>query len=536
MRDAKPRVFRRWRRRFSLAGMSGESLSNLPELSVSDLSGAIKKTLEGAFDRVRVRGELGRVVTARSGHVYLDLKDERAVLASVAWKGQAARFPFAPEEGMEVIAEGRISSFAGQSKYQLIIDHLEPAGAGALMALLEERKKKLAAEGLFAAERKQALPFLPERIGVITSPTGAVIRDILHRLADRFPRHVILWPVLVQGDKAASQIASAIAGFNALPERHPARPDLLIVARGGGSIEDLWAFNEEVVARSAAASAIPLISAIGHETDTTLIDYAADHRAPTPTGAAERAVPVRSELMTAIGSLGARLGAAAARRAESARTELRSAARALPSPDGLLGPQRQKLDGAAIALAPALRTRLAAASEHFHRFAGRLRPRALQTLIRDRLSALETYGKRARASLKRETGDQAAALARLNRRLSAQPPDTRESGERLRLVSDRLGRAHAVLERRRRERFAAASRLLESVSYKGSLARGYAVIHVEGGGLARNSGDLSPGAPVEIELADGRTPARIEGGGARPRAKRKPASKGTAKPDQGDLF
>ncbi|MBY0421515.1 MAG: exodeoxyribonuclease VII large subunit, partial [Parvularculaceae bacterium] len=254
-------------------------LSNLREYTVSELSGAVKRAVEDGFPFVRVRGEVSKVTRAGSGHVYLDLKDDKAVLASVVWKGTAQRFRIQPEMGMEVVATGKLTTFPGQSKYQLVIDSLEPAGAGALMALLEERKKKLAAEGLFAAERKRAIPFLPEVIGVVTSPSGAVIRDILHRLRERFPRRVLVWPTLVQGKGAELSIAAAIDGFNRLePGGAVPRPDVLIVARGGGSIEDLWCFNEEVVVRAAAASRIPLISAVGHETDTTLIDFAADKR------------------------------------------------------------------------------------------------------------------------------------------------------------------------------------------------------------------------------------------------------------------
>ncbi len=279
--------------------MTDANVSNTPEYTVSELSNALKRTVEQAYDHVRVRGELGRVTVAKSGHVYLDMKDDKAVIDAVMWKGVAAHLNFRPEEGLEVIAEGRLSTFPGRSKYQMIIERMEPAGEGALMALLEARKKALAAEGLFSPDRKRALPFLPRVIGVVTSPTGAVIRDILHRLEDRFPTHVLLWPVLVQGDKAADQIAHAIEGFNAIEPGGPVPvPDVLIVARGGGSIEDLWCFNEERVVRAAAASRIPLISAVGHETDTTLIDYASDRRAPTPTGAPEIAVPVRRELLT----------------------------------------------------------------------------------------------------------------------------------------------------------------------------------------------------------------------------------------------
>ena len=264
-----------------------EVVSNVAEFTVSEISNALKRTLEDTFGHVRVRGELGRVSRPASGHVYLDLKDDRAVISGVIWKGTASRMKIQPEQGLEVIATGRITTFPGQSKYQIIIETLEPAGAGALMALLEERRKKLQAEGLFDDARKKPIPYLPEVIGVVTSPTGAVIRDILHRLRDRFPRHVLIWPVLVQGDTAAEKIAAAIRGFNAIDGSGAVpRPDLLIVARGGGSIEDLWCFNEEAVVRATVESDIPLISAVGHETDTTLIDYASDKRAPTPTAAA----------------------------------------------------------------------------------------------------------------------------------------------------------------------------------------------------------------------------------------------------------
>ncbi|MHA1600379.1 MAG: exodeoxyribonuclease VII large subunit, partial [Alphaproteobacteria bacterium] len=278
---------------------------NRPLFSVSEVSQAIKRTLEGNFEWVRVRGEISGFKRAASGHLYMSLKDENAVLDAVCWRGNAGRLALVPEDGMEVIASGRITSYPGRSKYQIVIESLELAGEGALLKLLEARKRALAAEGLFDTARKRPLPYLPEVIGVVTSPTGAVIRDILHRLADRFPRHVLVWPVLVQGEGAAEQVAAAIRGFNDLPADlltggPVRRPDLLIVARGGGSLEDLWAFNEEVVVRAAADSAIPLISAVGHETDNTLIDLAADRRAPTPSAAAEMAVPVRAELVAQV--------------------------------------------------------------------------------------------------------------------------------------------------------------------------------------------------------------------------------------------
>ena len=297
---------------------------NAPEFTVSELSGAVKRMIEGEFGHVRVRAEVGRVSRPRSGHVYLDLKDENAVLSGVIWKGVAARLATQPEEGMEVVATGRLTTFPGQSKYQIVIEDIAPAGVGALMAMLEKRKAQLAAEGLFAPERKQKIPYLPEIIGVVTSPSGAVIRDILHRLRDRFPRKVLIWPVAVQGASCAPDVARAIAGFNALtPGGALPRPDLLIVARGGGSIEDLWGFNEEVVARAAAASDIPLISAVGHETDTTLIDLAADRRAPTTTAAAELAVPVRLELMAWLDGQEGRLIQALRIEMEEASADLR---------------------------------------------------------------------------------------------------------------------------------------------------------------------------------------------------------------------
>src|SRR5438874_13416903 len=342
---------------------------NIPEWTVSELSAALKKTVEDAFGHVRVRGEIPGFRGAHSsGHCYFALKDENAKIEAVIWKSALYRMRFKPQEGLEVIATGKLTTYPGSSKYQIVIEALEPAGIGALMALMEERKKKLAAEGLFAEGRKQLLPWLPEVIGVVTSPTGAVIRDILHRLQDRFPRRVLVWPVKVQGDGSAEQIAAAIRGFNALPEtgRIP-RPDLLIVARGGGSLEDLWSFNEEIVVRAAADSMIPLISAVGHETDITLIDFAADKRAPTPTAAAEMAVPVRSELFVEVSGLVRRTMMCWQRGQEGRRNELRAAVRALPAAGELLAIPRQRADAATAALPRGLRANTHA---HFRRFAG----------------------------------------------------------------------------------------------------------------------------------------------------------------------
>ncbi|MGN6496387.1 MAG: exodeoxyribonuclease VII large subunit [Tsuneonella sp.] len=278
----------------------GRPGDNAEPLTVSELSGLLKRTVEDRFGFVRLRGELSGVKRAASGHLYCCLKDEGAVIDGVMWRGAAGALAFRPEDGLEVVASGKLTTYPGRSKYQVVIDRLELAGEGALLALLERLRQRLGAEGLFAPERKRRLPYLPRTIGVVTSPTGAVIRDILHRLADRFPSRVVVWPVMVQGQGAAEQVAAAVRGFSSLPAGHALRPDLVIVARGGGSIEDVWGLNEEAVVRAIAESLIPTISAVGHETDTTLADHAADHRAPTPTAAAEIAVPVLRELAAAL--------------------------------------------------------------------------------------------------------------------------------------------------------------------------------------------------------------------------------------------
>jgi len=480
-----------------------DAASNIHEYTVSELSGALKRTVEETYGHVRVRGELGRVTVAKSGHVYLDMKDERAVIDAVMWKGLAAHLSFRPEEGLEVIAEGKLSTFPGRSKYQLIIDRLEPAGEGALMALLEARKKALAVEGLFAQERKQALPFLPRVIGVVTSPTGAVIRDILHRLEDRFPVHVLLWPVRVQGEGAAVEIAAGIEGLNRLAA-HSAlpTPDLIIVARGGGSIEDLWAFNEEVVVRAAAASDIPLISAVGHETDTTLIDYASDRRAPTPTGAAEMAVPVRRELAERLSQGGLRLTSALQRGLDRKAAELRSAGRALGRPDTLLQGAAQRLDYAAGRLEAAARGQLERSATRLTRASAGLRPQAFRRDLGD----------------KRRRFDQAAArLATVSGRdLSQRATSLKSLGARL-----------------------------EALSHKSVLARGFALVTSQDGALVRRADALSAGDGVTLGFADGEREAQITDGAA-PQPKRKaPAEKPARKPvrskpgtppEQGSLF
>src|SRR5213080_511412 len=367
--------------------------ANLPEYTVSELSQALKRSVEENFSHVRVRGEISGYKRHSSGHCYFALKDAEAVLDAVCWRQTAIRLPIRPEDGMEVVCTGRLTTYPGRSKYQLVVDSIALAGIGALLRILEERRQRLAAEGLFAAERKKKLPFLPEVIGIVTSPTGAVIRDILHRLADRFPRRVLLWPVAVQGEGAAAQIAAAIDGFNRLSEDGPVpRPQLIIVARGGGSLEDLMAFNEEIVVRAAAASAIPLISAVGHETDTTLIDHAADRRAPTPTAAAEMAVPVRLDLVAEVSGKAARLSGGLSRLFSERRLRLAGLARGLPDPQDLLGAAAQRLDDRSERLRLAIGGRFAAARQRLDLAASGLRPTALAadvTRARDRFADVE---------------------------------------------------------------------------------------------------------------------------------------------------
>ncbi len=450
---------------------STEIRSNLPELTVSELSAELKRTVEETFPHVRVRGEVSNYRGPHtSGHVYFSLKDAGARIDAVIWKGNFQRLRFKPEEGLEVVATGRITTYAGKSAYQIVIEQLEPAGIGALMALLEERKRKLAAEGLFDEARKKPLPFLPRVIGVVTSPTGAVIRDILHRLSDRFPRHVLVWPVRVQGESSAAEVAAAIEGFNALtPGGAPPRPDVLIVARGGGSLEDLWGFNEEIVARAAAASKIPLVSAVGHETDFTLIDFVADRRAPTPTAAAELIVPVRSELVAMTESHGARLVGCLLRYFESLRGELRGLARGLPAADALLALPRQKLDATGDRLPRALR-----ANAHRHRV------------------------EFARASARLSPASISARFERFRGR----------PGEFL----ERAGRALRTLIVARQERVLSLAKLVEAFSYHKVLDRGFALVRDEAGLPVRSAAAVAAGDQLDIELADGHLPAVVTGG------------------------
>ncbi|MCV2868127.1 exodeoxyribonuclease VII large subunit [Defluviimonas sp. WL0002] len=489
---------------------------NQPEYTVSEISGAVKRVIEGEFGHVRVRGEISRVSRPSSGHLYFDLKDDRAVIAAVSWKGQAARMTVRPEEGMEVIAIGRMTTFPGQSKYQLIVEDIVPAGAGALMVMLEKRKAALAAEGLFDTARKKSIPFLPDVIGVVTSPSGAVIRDILHRLRDRFPRRVVIWPVAVQGEKCAPEVAAAILGFNALPADGPVpRPDLIIVARGGGSIEDLWGFNEEVVVRAAAASRIPLISAVGHETDTTLIDYASDRRAPTPTAAAEMAVPVRMELLAWSSEQGARMTRSIRQRQDLRQQRLSDLSRALGRPEALLDPARQRFDNWSDRLGPAL---LAAATRKratFNATAARMQPGLLTSFIGRERRFLQERAARLGPALQRLARDAGRDTARrrtdldgLGARLEAAMP------LRLASLTERLG---------------ALDRMRQTLGYTETLRRGYAVVRGECGLLTTKAAAEAAGS-FEIEFQDGRLSA---GTGAGPKQRK---SRGDPPPSQGSLF
>jgi len=492
-------------------------LTNAAEFTVSEIANAVKRTVEDEFGHVRVRGEIsGFRGQHSSGHAYFTLKDEGAALDAVVWKGTWPKLAFKPEEGLEVIATGRLTTFPRSSKYQIVIEQIEPAGAGALMALLEERRKKLAAEGLFAQERKRDLPYLPRVIGVITSPTGAVIRDILHRISDRFPSHVLVWPVRVQGETCAPEVTAAIEGFNALPVggKIP-RPDILIVARGGGSIEDLWGFNEEIVVRAVAASAIPVVTAVGHETDTTLVDYASDHRAPTPTAAAEAAVPVRAELIGYVDDLGARLRHGMRRVGGEARDRLRAASRGLPRPQSLVGVPRQRLDLAATGLASALRHAGQKKRIGFGEVAPRLNPGLLSRQTRDLGQRLARLAERHRdgALLGVERRDR--ALERLAARLTPQRlrADIRHAGERLDRQSERLLGAFRRGLEKRRERFRSAARLLDTVSYRAVLERGFAVVTDARGQIVKSVKQVSAGDAVILTLADGDAYAQIGGMG-----------------------
>jgi len=437
-----------------------------PEYSVSELSHKLKRVVEEEFSYVRVRGEISKVTVAKSGHLYTSMKDADSVLDAICWKGTVSRLGVKPEEGMEVVCTGRLTTYPGRSNYQLIIETMELAGQGALLKMLEERRKKLAAEGLFDAARKKPIPFLPELIGIITSPTGAVIRDIMHRLDERFPRRVLLWPVMVQGQTAAAAVIAAIRGFNALPADSPHRPALLIIARGGGSLEDLMPFNDEALVRAVAASVIPIISAVGHETDTTLIDYAADLRAPTPTAAAEKAVPVRAELLAQVIDTERRMISGTQRLLQHHRTHLMGLGRGLGDPKRLLEASMQRLDHLSSKLDMGLKNWLQRRSAKLNELSAKLSPQNLGRQIKDMQRIVSSMGER---------------LAQTERKILH---------ERTVTLKNLAG-------------------MLESLSFKRVLDRGYAVIRDDKGEILTSVKNLESGQDIKIQLKDGETAATI---------------------------
>ncbi len=476
----------------SLVESPSAPAGNAAAYSVSELAFALKRTIEDAYGYVRLRGEISKVTRHASGHVYLSLKDERACIDGVVWKGSVRGLQCQPETGLEVIVTGKITTYPARSSYQMVIETMEPAGVGALLAQLERLKARMQAEGLFEAARKRPLPAMPAVIGVVTSPTGAVIRDILHRIRDRWPCHVMVWPVVVQGADAAAQVADAIRGFNAIDGagRLP-RPEVIVVARGGGSIEDLWPFNDEALARTVAESAIPLISAVGHETDTTLIDFVSDRRAPTPTAAAEMATPVLADLRGEVLGLDQRLGRAAHRVFEVRRSRLEVASRGLPRPEALLALASQRFDMASSRLAAALGRNVAAHERDLARTAGRLNP----------------------ALLSRPVAARADRLAPLGPRLSG---------------------ALARLVERREDRLERAGRLLQSLHPEAPLRRGFALVRGADGHLVRSAAALSPGQWLQLKFADGVAGTTVDGGSTRPAERKQPTPK--REPDQGNLF
>jgi exodeoxyribonuclease VII large subunit len=531
-------------------------VSNAPEWSVSELSQALKRTVEDAFGYVKVRGEIsGFRGQHSSGHAYFTLKDEGAKIDAVIWKSAFARLKLRPQEGLEVIAHGRLTTFPGKSSYQIVIERLEPAGLGALMALLEERRRRLAAEGLFDEARKRPIPFLPAIVGVVTSPTGAVIRDILHRLSDRFPRRVVVWPVRVQGETAAQEIAAAIRGFDALgPGGAVPRPDVLIIARGGGSLEDLWSFNEEVVVRAASACTIPLVSAVGHETDWTLIDHVADRRAPTPTGAAEMVVPVRADLVAAVATLRGRITGASVRHLERRRSDLRNLSRALPAPDQLLAGPRQRLDLAAGRLTQGLILNVRRHQQRYEALCRRLvarNPTALVHRARDRLGHLgERLDGAASGTVRRRRDSYLPCASRLapdllrRRALAAR--------DRLAALAGRFAIAATTGATRCRDRLERLGSLLEAYSYERILERGFALVRDEQARPVRNAVAGRAAEALDIQFADGHVRVRADAGvapqGSAPQgsaphglapqggASARPQRPRPAAPSQGNLF
>ena len=479
---------------------------NRPEYSVSEVSGLVKGLIESEFEYVRIRGEIGRVSNPRSGHIYLDLKDERSVLAAVIWKGSVRNLTAMPEEGLEVIASGKLTTFGAQSKYQLIVEKITHAGEGALMALLEKRKEKLKQEGLFDVSRKKTLPYLPNVIGVITSSSGAVIRDILHRLRDRFPREVLIWPVSVQGDNCSVEVSRAIYGFNGLKDSDQIkRPDLLIVARGGGSLEDLWGFNEEVVLRAVAASRIPIISAIGHETDTTLIDLVSDIRAPTPTAAAEIAVPVLSEISNALDKIGNRKWQRLKHKLSHSKQRLADISRSMPRSEEICALAVQRLDVSSERLPRGLisliqRNKLKSAKV----FAG-LHPRFLKQAAELKHERTITFFESLSTSFQRNLDNKLINLQLKVTKLRSNDlhRETKRKERNFNQMVNRLSSLKSKLIAPRLESLNKLDRLRETLGYKETLNRGYSVIRADGSVMTSVSAVIDKDQ-LEVEFKDGR--------------------------------
>lgn len=521
--------------------------SNAQAYSVSELAFALKRTLEDRYSFVRLRGELSKVTHHGNGHVYLTIKDDKAAIDGVVWKGNVRQLGIRPEHGLEVIVTGKITTYPAGSRYQIVIETMEAAGVGALLAQLERLKAKLAGEGLFAPERKRPLPSMPAVVGVITSPTGAVIRDILHRIRDRWPCQVLVWPCVVQGDAAAGQVCAAIRGFNAMAPGGPVpRPDILIVARGGGSVEDLWAFNDETLARTVAEGTIPLISAVGHETDTTLIDFVSDRRAPTPTAAAEMATPVLAELKALVSDYDRRLSNCGGRAVEERRTRLTSAARGLPRPADLLALAQQRLDLAVRGL-PRLDDLTAPADRRFKEVAARL-DAALQhnTDIHAR-DLLKVTARLSPDTLHRQRAEAGRRVGDVGRRLdlaARRAPERIAQHARLPALQDRMNACARRRLEREGDRLASLEKLRQSLNPERPLELGFALVRKADGTIARSAGELASGERVNLKFKAGDRDAVIdgEGSGAVPPAPAPPVARPAPRPkpppssDQGSLF
>jgi len=519
---------------------AADSESNTKPYSVSELAFALKRTLEDAYGFVRLRGEISKVTHHANGHVYLTLKDERAAIDGVVWKGQVRGLGIRPQQGLEVIVTGKITSYPAGSRYQIVIETMEAAGVGALLAQLERLKAKLAAEGLFEPARKRPIPVMPTMVGVITSPTGAVIRDILHRIRERWPCRVVVWPVVVQGDQAAAQVCAAIRGFEALALDGPVpRPDVLIVARGGGSVEDLWPFNDEALARTVAACAIPLISAVGHETDTTLIDFVSDHRAPTPTAAAERATPVIAELRAGVSDLGARLHRCGGRSVEDRRGRVQAAGRSLARVPDLVELAAQRFGLAASRLGAGLEKNASAHERDLVRASARLSPSLLQRAQRLQVERLSGLTARLASGLESNAAAHERALVRVSSRLAPRVLERRRQVEADKLASV-AARLQPCIDRslaRTAERLTSLGKLYAAVNPELPLERGFALVQRADRSVVRSGGSLVSGEVVDLTFADKVTrQAVVDGTGptAKPKQTRAPAKSAPAA--QGDLF